>query len=207
MPLWCSQVCVHKNKIQRDRHLLPSQQNAEIGDTVSVKMPPQTVEPGFYIAIGDNGSIKDLQSKHIIVNVYCNVNSIGALALMDRLTICDTAILSLTSDDYARVQPLLASIYRETQSYFQPQIPLFTKYLAPGLALAERPLANGSLSKNLTFAQHRFQLVAQGLITAWKADRQTPEAKLQYICDRFARAGISLSQPYLNPDSNINYNL
>ncbi len=114
---------------------------------------------------------------------------------------CDAAVLSLTRDDYAQVQPLLARIYSEAQSYFQPQIPLFTKYLAPGLALAERPLSDGSLSETFTFAQHRSQIVAQGLITAWKANQQTPEAKLQHICDCFAQAGISLSQPYLNPGS------
>ncbi|GAB4539876.1 MAG: hypothetical protein Tsb0014_30690 [Pleurocapsa sp.] len=213
--------------IRSERHLLPNQQNARIGDIVAVKMPPQLVEPGFYIAVGTNGSINDFQRDRTIVDVYCHVNSEGALALMDRLTVrlnkiaipfhfkvlyypddyqwCDAAVLSFARDDYPQVQPILAEIYNETQSHFQPQIPLFTKYLAPGLALAEKPPSDGSLPK--TFAEHCSQLIAQGLIAAWKAHKQTPEAKLQSICDRFAEAEISLSQPYLNPGSEDIYHI
>lgn len=207
--------------IRSERHLLADQQNAEVGDIVAVKMPPQSVEPGFYIAIGTNGSINDLPSDRTIVDVYCHVNSQGALALMNLLTVklneikipfhfkvlydphayqwCDAAILSFARDDYSQIQPILAEIYGETQSYFQSEIPLFTKYLADGLGLAERPLSDHLLP--VTFALYGFQIIAQGLITAWKANQQTPEAKLQHICDRFAEAEISLSQPYLNLDS------
>jgi hypothetical protein len=204
--------------IRSDRHLLPSQQNAVVGDIVAVKMPPQLVESGYYIAVGSNGSINDLQCDRTIVDVYFHVNADGALALMDRLTVelnqiaipfhfkvlyypdayqwCDAALLSFSRDDYCLVEPILASIYRQTQSYFQPQIPLFTKYLAPGLALAERPLIDGSVEK--TRDRYCCQLVAEGLITAWKAQEVTPETKLQYICDRFEEAQINLAQPYLN---------
>jgi hypothetical protein len=207
--------------IRSDRHLLPSQQNAIVGDIVAVKMPPQLVESGYYIAVGSNGSINDLYCDRTIVDVYFHVNADGALALMDRLTVelnkiaipfhfkvlyypdayqwCDGALLSFSRDDYCLVEPILADIYRQTQSYFQPQIPLFTKYLAPGLALAERPLVDGSLEK--TRARYCCQLVAEGLINAWKAQELTPEEKLPYIYARFKRAEIDLAQPYLNPKS------
>jgi hypothetical protein len=207
--------------IRSDRHLLASQQNALVGDIVAVKMPPQLVESGYYIAVGSKGSINDLQCDRTIVDVYFHVNSAGALALMDRLTVelnkiavpfnfkvlyypdayqwCDAALLSFSRDDYFLVEPILAGIYRQTQSYFQSPIPLFTKYLAPGLALAERPLVDGSVEK--TRARYCCQLVAEGLITAWKAREVTPEAKLSYINDRFKQAEIDLAQPYLNSKS------
>lgn len=216
---------VHKNDltlhIRSDRHLLPQNQNAQVGDLVAVKMPPQLVEPGFYIAVGSTGSIKDLPGDRTIIDVYFHVNSRGALVLMDRLTTeldqiaipfhfkvlydpdayqwCDAAVLSFARDDYAQVKPILRSIYHETQSYFQTAIPLFTKYLADGVSLAERPFFDDSLAE--TFNHYGFQLIAQGLISARKANQQTPEAKLQHIRDRFTDAGINLAQPYLNPNS------
>lgn len=207
--------------IRSDRHLLPQEQNAQIGDTIAVKMPPQLVEPGFYTAVGSNGSINDLPDNCTIVDVYCHLNSEGALALMDRLTVelnqiaipfhfkviyypdnyqwCDAAVLSFSKDDYPQVQPILANIYSQTQSYFQSTIPLFTKYLADGVGLAERPYSNDDAAK--TRSQYCFQLVAQGLIDAWRANQQTPAMKLQQIRDRFRDAGITLAQPYLNPNS------
>lgn len=207
--------------IRSDRHVLPQEQNAQIGDTIAVKMPPQLVEPGFYTAVGSKGSINDLPSNCTIVDVYCHLNSEGALALMDRLTIelnqitipfhfkviyypdnyqwCDAAVLSFSKDDYPQVKPILANIYSQTQSYFQSTIPLFTKYLADGVGLAERPFSHDDAVK--TRSQYCLQLVAQGLLDAWKANQPTPAMKLQQIRDRFTDAGIKLAQPYLNPDS------
>lgn len=206
--------------IRSDRHLLPQEQNAQIGDTIAVKMPPQLVEPGFYTAVGSHGSINDLPGDRTIVDVYLHINSKGALALMDRLTVelnqiaipfhfkviyypdnyqwCDAAVLSFTKDDYPQVKPILANIYSQTQSYFQSTTPLFTKYLADGVGLAERPFSDDA---GKTRSQYCFQLVAQGLIDAWKANQQTPAMKLQQIRDRFTDAGIKLTQPYLNPNS------
>ena len=31
--------------------------------------------------------------------------------------------------------------------------------------------------------------------------QESPEVKLNYICDRFSAAGIDLQKPYLNPHS------
>ena len=201
-----------------DRHLPTQQQNAQIGDVVAIRMPPQLVEPGYYIAVGSRGSINDLLDT-IIVDIYCHVSSDGAIALMDRLTTqidrmaipfhfkvlyhpdtyqwCDAAVLSVTRNDYTQIQSILTNVYRETQSYFQSEIPLFMKRLADGVGIAERILAKNSSSA--TFAQYCSQLIAEGLVNAWKADRQTPEIKLKHIYDRFNETQIDLTQPYLNP--------
>ncbi len=206
------------------RHLQDVDHSAQVGDLVAVKMPPQLVEQGFYIAVGTTGSINHLEqeSDSEIVDIYLNLSSDGAVALMDSLTTelngieipfpfhfkvlyrpedyvwCDTAILSFERRNYNRVQPIIETIYQKNQSYFQPETPLFTKYLAPGLSVAEKPNSESLLPD---FAPNRCQIIAQALILAWQEGQESPEAKLNYICDRFSAAGIDLKKPYLNPNS------
>jgi hypothetical protein len=205
--------------ISRDRHLSDQEKLAQVGDIVRVKMPPQLVEPGYFIAVGTAGSINDLilSSDNPIVDVYLNISSQGALALMKNFTAelnaiavpfhfqvlyrtddyiyNDTAILSFVKQDYERIQPIIATIYQEHQAYFQPEIPLFTKYLASGLSIAERP------ALDIHLAQHRFQIIAEGLLAAWQQGKTSISARFQYISDRFQQKNISLEQPYLNPHS------
>ncbi len=205
--------------IRSDRHLQESEREAKIGDLVAVKMPSQLVEPGYFISVGTAGSINDIEltAAQQIVDLHFNLTAEGAVILMEHLTrelnqiqipfhfkvlyhpenyiYADTAILSLIKDDYLHAQPIITQIYQEHRLYFQSEIPLFNKYLAPGLSIAERP----NLETNL--AQHRFQLIATALIEAWQQSKTAPADKLKYISVRFAEAGINLQYPYLNPDS------
>lgn len=210
-----------------DRHLPTQQQNARIGDSVAIAIPPQLVEPGYYIAVSSQGSINDLLDTTIIVDIYFHVSSDGAIALMDRLTTqleliaipfhfkvlyhpdtyqrCDAAVLSVTRNDYTQIQSILTDVYRETRSHFRSEIPLFTKHLADGVGIAERILAKNS--SPVTSVQYCSELIAEGLVNAWKADRQTPEIKFKCICDRFTQQQIDFQQPYLNPNSTDIYSL
>ena len=208
--------------IRSDRHLREVDRAAKIGDVVAVKMPPQLVEPKFYISVGTVGSIDRLDSETDtqIVDIYFNLSSDGALVLMDRLTDLlnpieipfnfkvlysredyiynETAILSFKHQDYDRVAPIVATLYQENKAYFRPDTPLFTKFLALGLSLAEKPKSQQPL---LNFGQSRCRIIAQGLIKAWQAGEESNEGKLKYIRDRFSEAGIDLDRPYLNPNS------
>jgi hypothetical protein len=201
--------------ISTQEHLAPAEQSAKVGDMVAVKMPPQLVEAGYYIAIGNAGSIAATEDS--IVDIYFNINADGALALMDGITDLlnqielafqfkvlyhpdnyiwyDAASLSFASREYLRVKPILDRLREENQAYFSPLIPLFTKYLAPGLSLAERPLLENN------FRQHRCKLIALGLIDAWQAEIEVSEDKINCTIDRFKQAGIDLARPYLNPGS------
>ncbi|MGF1591004.1 MAG: T3SS effector HopA1 family protein [Pleurocapsa sp.] len=205
--------------IRRDRHLPREEESAKVGDTVSVKMPPQLVEPGYYISVGTVGTIKDLelQPDNPIVNVYLNLTSLGALELMDSLTTelnaiaipfqfkvlyrpeeytyCNSATLSFAKSEFECVKTIIETAYRQYKAYFKLETLLFTKYLAPGLSIAEQPLANVDL------AQDRCQMIAQALITAWQQDKAFPADRLECIRDRFWQANISLERPYLNPNS------
>jgi hypothetical protein len=206
--------------IQPERHLTETEKTAKVGDTVAVKMPPQKAEHDFYVAIGTAGSIDhlDLESDAQIVDVYFNLNSAdGALVLMENLTkelnaveipfhfkvlyrpedyiYCDTARLSFVKKDYNQVQPIIAAIYQAHKAYFQPETHLFTKYIAPGLSIGERP----NLETDL--AQHHCRLIAEALMTARQNGKTSPVDKYKYISDRFLQENISLEQPYLNPHS------
>lgn len=211
--------------VLRQAHLRDGEQSACIGDLVSIKLPPYLVEPGYYVAVGKAGSIADiaLQSNKTVVDLYINITSQGALALMDSLTAqlnkievpfhfkvlyraenyidSDPAILSFIKDDSDRILPIIANIYREHNSYFRSETPLFTKYLASGLSIAERPAID------IDIACHRCQMLAESLIQAWRQDKTSPQYKLQCMCDRFTQEQIDLQQPYLNPNSTDIYSL
>jgi hypothetical protein len=210
--------------IERERHLTEAERTAKVGDTVAVKMPPQKAEHDFYVAIGTAGSIDhlDLEVDAQIVDIYFNLSSAdGALLLMESLTkelnaanvpfhfkvlyrpedyiYCDTARLSIVKEDYEQVQQILTSIYQAHQAYFQPETLLFTKYIAPGLSVGERPNLKTDLIK------HRCRLVAEALMTARQDTKTSSIDKYKYISDRFQQENISLEQPYLNPHSTDDY--
>ncbi|MGB3640133.1 MAG: T3SS effector HopA1 family protein [Rivularia sp. (in: cyanobacteria)] len=117
----------------------------------------------------------------------------------------DSGILNIESDDYDRVRPILQKIYADTRSMmplayrttdFRPQVPLFTKYLAPGLSLAEVP--ESVFTSNETFGKNRCRIVADALLDKYRSQNRT---SISCIKQQFANNNISLQQPYLNPNS------
>lgn len=204
----------------RPQHLIGT---ARLGDIVRVKMPPHRVEPGYYIAVGNAGGIDLAQPDNTVVNIYLNLSSQGALAMMDSLTTklnaiaipflfqvlyreedyihFDTATISLFKNDYYHFMQIIKSLYREHQNYFRSSTPLFTKYLAPGFSIAEQP------SLDISLATHRFQIIAEALIAAWQQKITSATDKLEFISDRFKQEKIGLKYPYLNPGSKDIYSL
>ncbi|NEQ15612.1 MAG: hypothetical protein F6K44_18065 [Moorea sp. SIO3E2] len=49
----------------------------------------------------------------------------------------DSGILKLAKSDYPRVKKIIHRCYDEYQAYFQKEVLLFTKPLAPGLSIVE----------------------------------------------------------------------
>ncbi|AFZ36755.1 hypothetical protein Sta7437_3248 [Stanieria cyanosphaera PCC 7437] len=203
------------------RHLQPQDRQAKVGDLVAVKMPANLVEPEFYIAVGDGGAINEQNSDRFIVNIYFHLTAQGAVPMMSSITKKlnqlkipfnfkvlydsddypreDAAILSIERQQYEIVRSILKDIYSANCAYFQPEIPLFTKLLAPGLSLAEEPTAKTSAMEN--FGLHRFKPIAKGLITAWQQGDNLPQQKIELILEYFSEQQIDLKYPYLNANS------
>ncbi|MBD2666163.1 hypothetical protein B6N60_02210 [Richelia sinica FACHB-800] len=203
--------------IERDLYLAPRDQNAKVGNLVAIKMPKNLVQKGFYMAVANLGS----ERKNDIVRLYFNLTPDGAVSMMENLTSqlntipisfsfkalynpsdyirYDSAVLYFEKKQYELVYPIINQIYRENQSYFNEQVPLFTKLLAPGLACAEEPAKK--FGEQESFGTNRCQMIANGLISAWQRGDDSPESRLAAILDEFTLREIDLQCSYLNSDS------
>ncbi|AFZ55761.1 hypothetical protein H6G54_21525 [Anabaena cylindrica FACHB-243] len=214
-------LAVQKNgltlHVEPNIHLLPTNQAVTIGKFVSIKMPKNVVQKGFYMAVANAGS----QNNHQITRIYFNLTPEGAAAVMETLTEqlnnipisfsfkalynpsdygrYDSAVLYFNKGNYDVVHPVLERLYAENKSYFQEQVPLFTKLLAPGLACAEEP--DQKFSDQESFGTNRCQIIANGLIAAWEQGEYSPEGRMASIFKHFAVHKIQLQCPYLNPRS------
>ncbi|MBE9006228.1 hypothetical protein IQ259_14475 [Fortiea sp. LEGE XX443] len=191
---------------------------ATVGDLVAIKLPKNLVQNGFYVAVGNVANTSNRQN---LVRAYFNLTPDGAVAVMDCLTAqlnsipiaftfkalynpsdygrYDSAVLYFEKKDYADVQPVLERVYAECDQYFQEQVPLFTKCIAPGLAIAEEP--NQKFSEQESFGLNRCQIVANGLLEAWHQGNDTPEARITSILQQFSLRKVELQRPYLNANS------
>ena len=209
--------------IRRDRHLQSIEQSSCVGDTVSIQMPPNLLEHDCYIAVGNAGVVNGSYPPNNAgtLSVYFNLSPAGAVAVMATLTQClndlgipftfkvrydpedfqrySTAALSCQPGHYNSIRPVLETIYSEYQSYFRPEVPLFAKYLAPGLALAQEPFSSDNSPQ--PFGIHRCQIIASGLLAVRYTDDDTPFGRLTAIQQQFSTLGLVWQRPYLNANS------
>ncbi|OUC15299.1 MAG: hypothetical protein B0A82_07770 [Alkalinema sp. CACIAM 70d] len=209
--------------IQPDRHLQASEQLSQIDDIVAVRLPSNLFEQGYYVAVSNAGLPNGAYppSSAGLLSVYFNLSPDGTIAMMAHLTQSlnqvgipfsfkirydsedfdrwSTAILTCQREHYGDLRPVLEKLYRECQEHFRPKVPLFTKVLAPGLAISEEPesLEVGASS----FGLHRCQLVASGLLAARNTGDDSPAGRLAAIQHQFSALGLTLQQPYLNVNS------
>ena len=209
--------------IQPDHHLQFAERSATVGDLVAVSMPPSQLKLGYYTAIGDAVATPSSPA----VRVYFNFSPEGAVAVMKTLTTqlnalkilftflvsynpsnyggCYSGFLRFYKDSYELVRQVLQTVYAENQSHFQSQVPIFTKVLAPGLALAEEP--KQQFRPYESFGRNRCQIVANALLEAHKNGDESPEARMKYILKHLDSLGIELDLSYLNPNSEDIYTL
>jgi HopA1 effector protein family len=196
---------------------------AVAGDTVAIRLPRNRVQNGFYMAIGNAGANhpRPADSEPAIVRIYCNLDPDGAVAVMGSLTQqlnqlavpfafkalynpsdydrYDAAVLYFDKQDYDTVSSVLRVVYAAHQSHFQTEVPLFTKLLAPGLALAEEP--NHKFAEEESFGMNRCQIIVNGLMEARQKGDESPEGRIAAILQHFSLLNIELQHPYLNPNS------
>jgi hypothetical protein len=198
-------------------HLPPDLTGTTIGDLVPIYLPPDLVGQDTYIVVGNSG----IPDRSPSVQLYFNFTPAAALEIAPKLTHnlnqlelpfqlailhnpllfdrYDAATLTLPQAAYAAVQPFLHQLYQDYQAEFSPAVPIFTKQLAPGLAIAETPLVSGN------FGLQRCGLLAAGLLTAMAQNQTSPVDRLKMIRQELTTAGIDPLQPYLNPGQSDGY--
>lgn len=212
-----------KLHIEREKHLQTSQKNAAIGDLVEIKMPKNLVQNGFYMAVSNSGlqSYGSSENNLTTVRIYFNLTPEGTIEVMKNLTQqlnkktipfsfkvlynpdeykrYDSGVLYFDREYYESVLPVLKNVYSQTKLEFKPEIPLFTKQLAPGLGLAEEPDQKFSIQES--FGMNRCQIIANGLLKAWHQGDRSPENRMNAILEQFNLLGIDVQHPYLNANS------
>jgi HopA1 effector protein family len=191
------------------------------GDYISLWLPKNRLQNGYYIAVSNFGQPEyGISEDFGLTRIYFNIDVKGAVPLIDNLTIAlnqqeipfsfhvlchpaafgryDSCILEFSKQDFLTIHKILQEIYTQHQLYFHTEIPLFTKYLAPGVGVAEEP---GYTNKRESFGMNRCQIIANALLNAWQKGEKSVEAKMQAIEDSFNKAGINLEYPHLNHDS------
>lgn len=208
--------------IQRDRHLLPADQSAAIGNSVSIRMPSNLIQNGFYMAVSNAGTENQSHSdRPKTVRIYFNFSPEGAVTVMASLTKhlndsqipftfkvlynpsdydrYDSGVLYFDRSYYETVRSVLQVVYSEHYSYFQPDVPLFTKRLTLGLGLAEEP--DQKFSAQESFGMNRCQIVANALLECRRRGDESPESRITSVVTAFSKYGADLELPYLNPNS------
>ncbi|MCU0536158.1 MAG: T3SS effector HopA1 family protein [Hydrococcus sp. Prado102] len=210
--------------IKPEEHLQPEQRESKTGDTVAIRMPRNLVQNGFYMAVGNNGAQGRHSDIENTVRIYFNLTPQGAVAVMKQLTQqlnaasvpfsfkmlynpadygrYDSGVLYFDKNGYDTIQPILKAIYTVNQDDFNPDTPLFTKQLAPGLSVAEEP--DRKFAERESFGMNRCQIVANGLLSALE---DSPEGRLNAILEQFTLLNLDVQRPYLNANSEDIYTL
>lgn len=177
----------------------------EPGAAVTLPAGAPAISPGYRSVVGRAG-----YDAGAVIRVYWHVTYGGATALVRALTAklnaervpfrlkvadhpsrfdrCDAAVLYLGHAAFCGLRTWLASLASESASLMRPTVPAFTLPLAPGVGLAED--AGGD-----SFGQRRCALLAEGIL----AGHDRGSARVDTAIAHFARAGLDIDQPYLEP--------
>jgi hypothetical protein len=174
-----------------------------------------TLQAGVYYAFGD--ALAEVDDGGPALRVYLHAARESAVLLFEILTVglnarqvpftlksmlrpedadrSDATLLYLPPQRFPAFAELLRQAGAPLRAALEPEVPLFTKPLAPGIGLAESPVTGES------FGMHRCRLVAEGVVEAWSTGRDNEESRRWSVERRFAAEGLSVAAPYLNPGS------
>lgn len=116
-------------------------------------------------------------------------------------TRADCGVLYLNDEDFEAARDAIAASYRLLGDHLRPQVPLFAREVAPGLAFAESPPTRES------FGMHRCGLIAEGLVAGARRGAQDVEARLAILRQHLTTYGLDLDRLERNPTSRYPYSL
>jgi hypothetical protein len=206
------------------KHLPVEQQLAQVNDPINLWLCPSFMSRFRYRANGDyQGESQNRKNKASGAYIFLNFTTDAAISAMKSVTeylnlnkvsfafeVLHNPLnyggyysgwLSCNSIDYKDyIYPILKIVYLENKSQFAPEVPIFTKMIAPGIGLGEHP-TKLQFRPQQGFGQNRCEIVANALLEAHQNGDESPEARMQYITQHFERLEIDLERPYLNPGS------
>jgi hypothetical protein len=186
---------------------------------VALRMPPgsQRLSPGFYTAIGN----VDLERSQDIVRLYWHLTPMAAIEWLTQVTSllngqrvpfrakllndprafsrADAGVLYVPRAAWPIIAPSVAVLYGRVKEHMRPAVPLFTKWLAPGLAAADDPQVNQS------FGLHRCSIVAEALCGSHFEGVTGGQARVTAMVDGLIKAGVSLGAPHLSSGNKHDY--
>jgi len=222
-------LVVHKQRDDltlwaRPQEFRPADGTVGVGSTGRVHLGKELREmlPGYYTALGDADHPADYGERSVgIVRLYWHLTSAIAPSWIHELTRtfnaagvpfrakvqsnpagyfrADSAVLYIAHTDLTAVMRLVPELHQSVAAHLRPTTPMFTKRLAPGLAVAEDP------GDGRSFGQHRSELVADGLIRAFERESTAWDDVVDAIASRFAEDGLAITRPWLNAGSRVRY--
>ena len=196
---------------------------ARFGDALSAFAPAElrSRAEGFYFAFGE--TVDPFHTPEEQARLYWNVAAEGAAPLVSAVTRefnrfqlpfqfkcvyqpaefyrLDAAVLYLYRHYWELSAILLRRIHDEIAPMLAADVPMLTKPLARGLALAENPPGGRS------FGQHRSELIGRAMIPASAGSPVGDETRTAALMRVFHEAGLDWEHPYLNSGSTDCYDL
>ena len=189
------------------------------GDKVSIRIVREStlVQASYYYCFSEE--VPDQFEEFNAVRVYFNLHPEGAAVLLNELTgrlnrlqipfrfKCpvspdlfdrrDSGVLYVPWRFWDIARHCVADALPVFESFLDNDVPLFTKPVHSGVALAEDP---GGLR---SFGQYRCEQVAEGLVNFWidASEQRSSEVAVDSICQYFLKVGVTLACPWLNPGS------
>jgi hypothetical protein len=217
-------------QIQREPHLPLALRSATVNDAVAIFLPSSYIHKYRYHANSDGMSDLPPPKKfRYTILIYFNFSPEAAVYAMNCVTtklneskvpfyfdvlfnplnyrFYNSGILKVFSYEYNpdlykdSILPVLQTIYTENKSQFRPEIPIFTKRLAPGIGLAERPNLQIQFRNLIDSEASYCEFVADALLEAHKNGDESPETRMEYILKHFQKFGIDIERTYLNPNA------
>jgi hypothetical protein len=191
----------------------------QIGEMVCVYTPSSRIMYEYYTVFGNQVSAYDENSP---VFIYFSIQPNVALDFVSTLTskfnyhevpFCfytfynprnygryDSGVLRISKSDFTFTHNILKDLYGQNQKSFYDRNPAFTKILAPGINLAEKPDIEFSFLEG--FGMNRCYILAKALISA---SVNNIDININYIVEFFLKYDVDLNTPYLNLNSDDIY--
>jgi len=167
-----------------------------------------TLQAGFWFAFGAAGGSEELPLLRVYFNLTADAAPVLVAALaggLDRHGVpfrfkclsrrslyprTDAAVLYVARRHWALADEVVRAAAGRAGRGMVDETPLFTRRIAPGVALAEDPGGGES------FGMHRCRLAAQGVWNAWREGARGTQARLAAVAAAFERGGVDPARPW-----------